>query len=52
MIWDQTRKMTEEIAAILELIVRNQKNFVGDKNSTAIMESLATFFWEGKQIQD
>ena len=43
------RRDREEVAAILDLTDRNQRNYTGDKTATAIRESLPTFFWEEKQ---
>ena len=41
-----TNKRTdrEEVAAILDLTNRNQRNYTGDKTATAIRKSLRTFF--------
>ena len=35
----------EEVAAILDLTDKSQKNYTRDKTATAIRESLTTFFW-------
>ena len=39
------RRDREEVAAILDLTDRRQKNYTRDKTTTAIRESLTTFFW-------
>ena len=43
------RREREEVAAILDLTHRNQRNYTGDKTATDIRESLTTFVWEEKQ---
>ena len=48
----QIRRDSEEVAAILDLPDRNQRNYTGDKTATAIRESLTTFFWEEKQHEE
>ena len=42
------RRDRKEVAAIVNLTNRNQRNYMGDKTATAIRESLTTFFWEHK----
>ena len=43
------RRDREEVATILDLTDRNQRNYTRDKTATTIRESLTTFFWEEKQ---
>ena len=43
------RRDSNEIANILDLTDRNQKNYVIDKSAKAIQESLTELFWEEKQ---
>ena len=43
------RRDRKEVAAILNLTNRNQRNYTGDKTANAIRESLTTFFGEEKQ---
>ena len=42
----------KEVAAILDLADRNQRNYMRDKTATAIRESLTTFFWEHKGFKE
>ena len=42
------RRVREEVAAILDLIDRNQRNYTGHKTATAIRESLTNFLREEK----
>ena len=43
------RRDRKEVAAIVNLTNRNQRNYMGDKTATAIRESLTTLYWEEKQ---
>ena len=43
------RRDRKEVAAIVDLTNRNQRNYMGDKTATGIRESLTTLFWEEKQ---
>ena len=45
------RRDREEVAAILDLTDRYQRNCMGDKIATAIRESLTTFLGEEKQLE-
>ena len=40
------RRDRKEVAAIVDLTNRNQRNYMGDKT---IRESLTTLFWDEKQ---
>ena len=42
----------EEVAAILDLTDRNQRNYTGDKTATAIRESLETFLGKKNNTKD
>ena len=45
------RRDRKEVAAVLDLTGRNQRNYTGDKTATAIRECLTTFFGKKKNTK-
>ena len=46
------RRDREEVAAIIDLTDRNQRNYTGAKAAAPIRESLTTFLWKKNNTKD